>query len=290
MKRKLPSIAALECFDAVMKTGHVTQAASSLNLTQSAVSRQIKTLETYVQQPLFKRQQKRLIPTEAASQYADAIAPILDTLEAKTLKLMTWGAFDKVLNIGLLPTFGSRWLIPKLGRFTSNYPDIQINITTGLTHDDFTNAKTDVALQYGDGNWPGYTSHLVQEEHVVAVASPSLLDAKNSNDLYAYDHLHMRTRPKAWQYWLDANAYSDNKPKQGTQFENFTMMIEAARSGLGVAVLPEMYIRTDIEAGRLKAAFGPPIKSKEAYYLVYANHIKDSYKVRAFREWLIKMT
>ena len=284
----MPNLSALECFDAVMKAGHVTQAANNLNLTQSAVSRQIKTLESFVQQPLFKRQQKRLIPTESAIEYASAIAPILDQLEAETLKLLTWSAYDKVLKVGLLPTFGARWLIPKLGSFTSSYPDIQINIATGLTHDDFVQAKTDVALQYGDGNWAGYTSHIIQEEHVIAVAAPALIEKMQGSGLSAYDHLHMRTRPNAWQYWLDARGDRYTKPKQGTQFENFTMMIEAVRSGLGVAVLPKMYVSEDIKAGKLEAAFGTPIKSKEAYYLVYAEHLESSYKVRAFKDWLLK--
>ncbi|WP_262694067.1 LysR substrate-binding domain-containing protein [Kordiimonas aquimaris] len=287
MKRKLPNLSALECFDAVMKTGHVTQAAHNLNLTQSAVSRQIKTLESFVQQPLFKRQQKRLLPTEAAIEYANALTPILDQLETQTLKLLTWSAYDKVLTVGLLPTFGSRWLIPKLGSFTSNNPDIQINIATGLTHDDFVQAKTDVALQYGDGVWTGYVSHKIHEEHVVAVAAPALIERMQDANLDEYDHLHMRTRPSAWQYWFDARGNHKTKPKQGTQFENFTMMIEAVRSGLGAAVLPQMYIADDIKAGNLQAHFGKPVKSKEAYYLVYAEHLEGSYKVSAFRKWIL---
>lgn len=290
MKRKLPSLSALECFDAVMKTGHVTQAAKSLNLTQSAVSRQIKTLEDFVQQPLFKRQQKRLSPTDAAIEYAEAVAPLLDNLEAATLKLLTWSAYDRVLTIGLLPTFGSRWLIPKLGSFTSKYPDIQVNIATGLTPDDFTAAKTDVAVQYGKGDWPGYTCHLIQEERIVAVAAPLLITQMKGAPLVDYDHLHMRTRPSAWQHWFNVTTSLGETASAGTQFENFTMMIEAVRSGLGAAVLPEMYVAQDIESGKLSAPFGAPIKSDAGYYLAYPNHLSESYKVSAFKEWLIEQS
>jgi len=297
MKRRLPSLSALECFEAVMNDRHVTRAAEGLNLSQSAVSRQIKNLEDFVRQPLFRRERKRLIPTDAANQFAAAVGPLLAELEAQTLKMITWGAYDKVLTLGLLPTFGSRWLIPRLSGFTATRPDIQINIVTGLTHTDFVAANTDVAVQYGDGNWPGYTAHLLQEETIIAVVSPELAGSAESADIENFDRLTMRTRPTAWGEWQGREG--DTKTPQppgtqatgsqttGTQFENFTMMIEAVRAGLGVAVLPEMYVRDDITSGRLVAPFGEPMRSRGAYYLTYPDHLVETEKVSAFRDWLL---
>lgn len=287
MKRRLPSIITLECFEAVMRDGHVTRAAENLNLTQSAVSRQIKNLEQFVRRPLFRRERKRLVPTEAAKQFAAALDPLLSELEAQTLKLVTWGAYDKVLTLGLLPTFGSRWLIPRLSGFTSTHPDIQINIVTGLTPADFTAAKTDVAIQYGDGQWPGFITHQLQDEAIVAVIAASLINDNENPCVENFDRLHMRTRPTAWQEWSNATNSDPPAIREGTQFENFTMMIEAVRAGLGVAILPEMYIRDDLKSGRLIAPFGPAIKSKGAYYLVYAEHLAETEKVTLFKTWLL---
>ncbi len=286
MKRKLPSLIALECFEQVMKEGHVTRAAEALNLTQSAVSRQIGNLEAFVRQPLFRRERKRLIATDAGKQYAAAIGPLLAQLENETLKMMTWGADDRVLTLGLLPTFGSRWLIPKLGGFTQAHPDVQLNIVTGLTPDDFRTAGTDVAIQYGNGDWAGTVAHKLVEEEIIAVISPALLKGKSELDITTFDRLQMTTRPSAWAEWM---GHTPPTRPGNTQFENFTMMIEAVRSGLGVAVLPLMYVANDLASGQLIAPFGSPVKSRNAYYLVYGQDRAAMKKVQVFRDWLLSM-
>lgn len=288
MKRRIPSLIALECFEAVMKTGQVTRAAESLNLTQSAVSRQIGNLEVFVRQSLFTRERKRLTPTEAGKQYAAAIEPLLAGLEGETVRLITWGADDRVLTLGLLPTFGSRWLIPKLGGFTADHPDIQLNIVTGLTPDDFRNANADVAVQYGDGSWEGMTAHKLVEEEIIAVVAPASLQGKTSINIPDFDRLQMATRPTAWAEWLAGTGQENTNTRGGTQFENFTMMIEAARSGLGVAVLPLMYVAGDLASGKLIAPFGDPVKSRNAYYLAYADSHANMKKVQAFKDWLLR--
>jgi len=285
MKRRIPPLTALECFDAVMRHGQVTRAADELNLTQSAVSRQIGNLEAYVGTPLFRRERKRLIATEAAEQYAAALTPLLSQVEAETLRLMAGGTDDKVLTVGLLPTFGSRWLIPRLGGFTQANPDIQLNIITGLGPFNFSADGTDLAVQYGSGTWPGVTAHQIMGEEIVAVISPDLY--REGTPLSAYDRLHMTTRPTAWATWLAANGLEDQTRLGGPKFENFNMMIEGVRSGLGVAVLPLLYIADDLKAGRLIAPFGAPAVSEQAYYLVYPAATAASRKIALFRDWLL---
>ncbi|MCJ9427831.1 LysR substrate-binding domain-containing protein [Kordiimonas marina] len=285
MKRRIPPLTALECFDAVMRHGQVTRAADELNLTQSAVSRQIGNLEAYVGTALFRRERKRLIATEAAVQYAAALTLLLSQMEAETLRLMAGGTDDKVLTLGLLPTFGSRWLIPRLGGFTQGNPDIQLNIVTGLGPFNFTADGTDVAVQYGSGTWPGVTAHRIMGEEVVAVIAPDLY--ADGTPLSSYDRLHMTTRPTAWATWADANGLEGAVPVGGPKFENFNMMIEAVRSGLGVAVLPLLYIADDLKTGRLIAPFGAPAISEQAYYLVYPDTQAASRKIALFRDWIL---
>jgi LysR family glycine cleavage system transcriptional activator len=284
MKRQIPSLVALECFEAVVKYGLVTRAAEELHLTQSAVSRQIASLETYTRQQLFTREKKRLQPTEAARQFAQVLTPLLQGLEQETMRLMTSSVEDKVLKLGLLPTFGSRWLIPRLGEFTEKHPDIQLNIVTGLTYDDFAAANVDVAVLYGQGDFPGFSGDRLLDEQLVPVIAPAHY---GNPDIMAYEHLQMATRPDAWRDWLGAQQMSISQQSLGPKFENFTMMIEAVRSGLGVAVLPHMYIEADLNTGRLLAPFGSPVTSQKGYYLVAADQLYNSAKVSAFRSWLL---
>lgn len=128
------------------------------------------------------------------------------------------------------------------------------------------------------------TAHKIVDEEIIAVIAPSLMKGKERIDLADYDRLQMTTRPGAWQEWLGAGA---GTPQRGTQFENFTMMIEAVRSGLGVAVLPLMYVAGDLASGRLIAPFGQPVKSRNAYYLVYADSKAPMKKVQFFLDWLL---
>lgn len=287
MTRQLPSLTALECFEAVMRHGLVTRAAEELNLTQSAVSRQIGNLETFARHALFRREKKRLIPTDAARHFAERLSPLLDNLERETMHLMSWGAENRVLTLGLLPTFGSKWLIPRLGAFTEQQPDIQLNIVTRLTLGGFMEAGADVAILYGDGNWPGFQSHRVVDEEIIPVIAPTHYGSANLMD---YEHLQMTTRPDAWHVWLEQHGDMSQPQKLGPKFENFTMIAEAVHSGLGVAMMPYMYVATELKLGRLLAPFGPSVTSQKGYYVAYGNHLKDNPKVRAFTDWLINIS
>ncbi len=284
MRRHLPSLIALECFESVMKHSLVTKAAEELNLTQSAVSRQIANLEDFTRKPLFTRERKRLVPTPAALEFKAFLTPTLEGLEKAVSKLVSWGADANILKLGLLPTFGSRWLIPRLGDFTERHTNVQLNIVSGLTFEDFKAANIDAAIIYGDGNWPGYTSHRILDEHIIPVIAPELY---SNPDLFAYDHLQMATRPAAWNEWFTARTLNPTQQKSGLKFENFTMMIEAVMSGLGVAIMPKMYVEADIQAGNLLAPFGGAVKSREGYHLAYPSELEQSPKVAAFKEWLL---
>lgn len=283
MRRQLPSLIALECLEAVIKHGYVTRAADELNLTQSAVSRQIANLEAYVRQPLFSRVKKRLYPTEAALQFTRNLTPLLEELEQETMRLISAQVENKMLKLGLLPTFGSRWLIPRLANFTEKHPDIHLNIVTGLTFNDFAAAGVDVAVIYGGGDFPGFESTRIMDEQIVPVIAP---DNFQDPDIMSYEHLQMATRPTAWDDWLMGRKIDRSSRAFGPKFENFTMMIEAVRSGLGVAVLPYMYVEGDIKRGKLIAPFGDPVSSTNGYYLAIADHESESSRTVLFKNWI----
>src|SRR5512136_3207119 len=144
-RRILPSLTALQFFDAAVRHMSFTRAAHELNVTQSAVSRQIRLLEDHVGRPLFRRHKQRLVLTEPGEAYAVAVRDLLDQAEAATLQLMAYGG-GGVLTVALLPTFGSRWLIPRLADFTARYPDIQLDLVTKVKPFEFAGSGIDAAI------------------------------------------------------------------------------------------------------------------------------------------------
>jgi len=292
MRRHLPTFTSLLCFDASARHLNFTRASEELNLTQSAVSRQVRNLEDFVQTDLFLRIKKRLVLSEEGSKYSKVIAEHLNGIEQETLKLLTKDQNDTRLNVGTFPTFGSRWLIPHLNDFTQKFPKIQFNLVTGLEPFDFKTQDIDVAIQHGDGNWPEVEAKRLVEETVVAVCAPSMVKGLgNITAVSALDFtlLNLQTRQYAWSEWLEAQGVTLKSVIGGPNFENFSMIIRAALSGLGVAIIPNMYIKDELECGKLISPFGPAIKSQRGYYLVTTSKKKNMKKVIAFTDWIQKI-
>ncbi len=287
MRRSLPSLLALESFEAVARLGSVTRAAEELGRTQSAVSRQLANLEQFVRRPLFDRARKRMVVNDAGRMFQGALAGILNQLEAEVDRLVGYGAGDAVLRVGVLPTFGMRWLVPRLGDFAIRHQDVAISLVTGVGPFDLDGSKLDIAIQHGSGDWPGVRSHRLFGEEIVAVIAPHVVQP--GADIADYEWLQMATRPWLWQEWLrDRPDDVVAAHGSGTTFENFGMVIEAAANGIGVAILPTLYIADELASGRLTAPFGPPIASTRGYYLVESKDESPSAKIEAFREWLLR--
>jgi len=290
-KRILPSLTALQFFEASVRHMSFTRAARELDVTQSAVSRQIRQLEQFVGRPLFRRHKQRLVLTEPGETYAAAVRELLDRAEAATLQLMAYGSGGGVLTIALLPTFGSRWLVPRLGDFTARHPDIQLNLVTQVRPFDFTGSEIDAAIHFGREIWPGAICRQLMGEVVVPVAAPSLLGGAGlvrPQDVGRYTLLQHMTRPQAWQEWLHACGVQDVDGRMGPRFEEIHMVIQAAVAGLGLAILPRFLIREEIAGGRLVVAIDRPVKSEHAYYLVHPERKADLRRVAVFRDWLLE--
>lgn len=294
MRRTLPSLMALQCFEAAVRHLSFTRAAEELNLTQSAVSRQIRGLEDFIGRPLFERVKQRLVLTVAGEAYAAAVQDVLDRAEAATLQLMAYRGEGGVLTVAMLPTFGSRWLVPRLVDFSARYPDIQLNLVTQVRPFDFDKVEADVAIHFGPALWPGAICHRLMGEDIVPVCAPGLLKKPLSDvrELLDYTLLQHTTRPQAWNDWLSAAGLQDMDTHQasllsGPRFEHFFMVIQAAISGLGIAVLPQFLVAEELASGRLQLALDQPVRSQHAYYLVHPATRTDVYKVRVFREWLL---
>ncbi len=288
----MPSLAALQYFDAAVRHASFTRAARELGVTQSAVSKQIQQLEQHVGRALFRRDTQRLVLTEAGEGYAVAVRRVLELAEAATLQLMAYGGGGGVLTVALLPTFGSRWLVPRLGDFTTRYPDIQLNLVTQVRPFDFAGGDVDVAIHFGLPSWPGAVCHRLMGEVVVPVAAPSLLSGgaplANPGDIARYTLLQHVTRPEAWHEWLLACGVDGVDGRAGPRFEQFHMVIQAAIAGLGLALLPRFLVEEELASGRLAVAVDRPVTSAHAYYLVHPERKADLQRVVAFRTWLLE--
>ena len=291
MRRTLPPIRDLSCFEAVVRNRSVTRAAEELNLTQSAVSRRIASLEGLLGERLFVRDKQRLIPTAAAEDYADELRKLLNGIEVATTKALTHGRKGGALTVACLPTFGSRWLVPRMSGFLEKYPSIDINLISKIRQFDFEHEAVHAAIHFGNAHWPGATLEYLMDEFVVPVCAPSLLGGeplKRAEDIRGMALIQHTTRPNLWHDWLEYVGVSGANGRVGPKFEYYSLVIEAAVAGIGAALLPDMLVRREIESGLLMSAFDAPMRCEEAYYIAYPDKYRDNPNVLCFAEWIVQ--
>ena len=290
-RRFLPSLSHLQAFEAAARTGSVTLAARELSLTQSAVSRQIKALEEQLEVELFHRERQTIRLTPGGEAYAREIRDALKKIGTASLNLRA-NPFGGTLNLAILPTFGTRWLAPRLPSFLAQHPGITLNLMTRLSVFDFALEAMDAAIHFGMGEWRGAETTLLREEYVVPACSPELLaryDFAQPSDLRKAPLLHLTTRPDAWERWLRLHdAPAENV--QGMLFDQFATVAQVARAGLGVALLPAFLIEEELKTGQLVRALDLPMKSAEAYFLAWPVDRAAHPPLIAFRDWISNET
>jgi LysR family transcriptional regulator, glycine cleavage system transcriptional activator len=285
-RRSLPKLLGLQAFEATARLGSVSRAAAELCLTQGAVSRQIQALETQVGVPLFVRSRKRLILTEAGAGYLHDVRGGLAALGDATDALVSRQGRGGTLRLATLPTFGAKWLVPRLPRFCASHPHITLDLITRLAPFDFSIEQLDGAIHFGGREWSGaITEHLSNEEMTV-VATPELAAAcRVPADVLQLPLLQITSRAFSWRAWLTAIHLSETSITPYLQVETFAMGIEAVLAGLCVGILPTFFVATELAAGSL-VTIGPPVTSESAYYFVYPEHKRDYYPLREFAHWL----
>ncbi len=286
-RRFLPSLSLLSAFEAAARTGSVTAAARELDLTQSAVSRQIKALEDQIGVELFVRERQTIRLTLAGNGYAREIREALRRISSASLNLRA-NPHGGTLNLAVLPTFGARWLTPRLGSFLDANPGIAVNLVTRLSPFDFRLDAIDAAIHFGPPAWPGADLTLLMHETVVPACSPAFKAAHvldTPADLLAVPLLHLTTRPDAWEKWLSRNAVAFESV-HGMLFDQFATAAQAAIAGLGVALLPVFLHQEEFERGELVQAVGHETESSERYYLACARERTSYPPLVAFRDWI----
>jgi LysR family glycine cleavage system transcriptional activator len=290
MKRKIPSTVALSVLEAAARHGSFARAAAELYMTESAVSRQIATLENYVGVRLFSREKKQVELTELGSRYAAAIRPGLDEMEAQTLALMHNKDGGGVLELAVIPTFAARWLLPRLHGFRAAHPRISVNIGERADPFLFRGTPFDAALHFDDGSWEGvHKVHLFDEE-VVPVVNPRHHDVQALHDpqrLAEVPLLVKRSRPEAWQRWFALAGCTPGSVVPAMRFELYSTVIDAVKAGLGAGLVPRFYIQDDVRRGELAIPLDLPIRHEKRYCLFYPSHRPVSSVVAAFESWVV---
>jgi LysR family transcriptional regulator, glycine cleavage system transcriptional activator len=286
----LPSIACLQSFESVAKHGSVSRASVELNLTQSAVSRQIHQLEELLDVALFERIRQRVVITNAGKLYLKDVNRVLIDIKGSTSRIMACGGSASLLNLAVLPTFATRWLLPRLSNFLERYPDATVNFSTRTTPFDFGIEPFDAAIHYGPPNWLGAVAHHLMDEDTVPVCSPKFETAqriKKPEDLIHTALLHQSTRAEAWAEWFAIMGIDNSHPLRGSRFEQFAMIAQAAVCGLGVALLPKLLIEDELACGKLSLLFAHPIRSANSYYVVVPDTRSPSPLTSAFTHWIV---
>ncbi|MBS0421763.1 MAG: LysR family transcriptional regulator [Proteobacteria bacterium] len=285
-RRPRTSLLGLQAFEAVARLGGVSRAATELHLTQSAVSRQVLALEEQLGVPLFRRIKKRLLLSEAGAAYLHDVRGGLAALNDATEALLATRGRGGTLTIATLPTFGAKWLVPRLGRFLESAPHITIELITRLAPFDFTIEQLDGAIHFGGPDWPGAAAHFLKQERMTAVATPRLAArCPTPAAVLKLPLLQITSRAFSWREWLDANNLAGAAFTPSLQVETFAMGIEAVIAGLCVGILPTLFVENELAAGTL-VAIGPPVESRSAYYFVYPQHKEEYYPLRRFADWL----
>lgn len=278
----------LTAFEAAARTGSFTEAAAELSLTQGAISRQVRGLEAQLGVELFARVRKSVRLTAAGRRYAEEIESGLQAIRLATLNAMT-GPRGGTLNLAILPTFGSRWLIPRFPAFLQAHPDITVNFATKLSPFDFKKEDLHAAIHYGATDWPDTESTFLMREETVPVCAPALIGKRSFSrpeDLLDLPLLQLETRPNAWREWF-AGAGLEPPAPAVMVFEEISTIAQAAVAGLGVSLLPRFLVESELERGELEVVMALPLKSSFGYYLVTPEDKSGYAPVVAFRNWLL---
>jgi LysR family glycine cleavage system transcriptional activator len=285
MARPFPPLSALRPFEAAARLESFSRAAGELHLTHGAVSHQVRALEEFLGTPLFARHGKRVALTAQGRAFAERVRRALAEIAAAAADASAT-KHERRLGVSVLPSFASRWLMPRLVRFMEAHPGIEVSIDASVGLADFASGEIDVAIRFGRGPWPGLVCEHFLDDEYFPVASPKLAKlVKRPEDL-----LRQRLIREDRDYWASwfaaAHAPLAEPMDKGPLFNDATYSLQAAARGEGVALARRSIVGEDLERGVLKRLFKLSVPSNERYWFVSPRETAQAPKVRAFREWV----
>jgi LysR family glycine cleavage system transcriptional activator len=287
----LPSLNGLRAFEAAARHMSFTRAAAELNVTQTAISHQIRRLEEQLGIVLFIRRNRALELTREARDYLPSIRSAFEDLHRATARLRR-AENEARLTVSTTASLATKWLVSRVAAFQDANPGIEVRITTSTHLVDFRREEVDIAVRYGHGVWPGLRAHWLMAEHIFPVCGPALLSdvrpLRVPEDLAHHTLLHTSVSREDWQLWLTAAGLPPTiATRRGMTFDQGFMAIQAAMEGLGVAMGRFHLVEADLAAGRLIAPFDMVLPQDAGYYVVTPEATADTAKIARFRDWLI---
>lgn len=291
MGRRLPPLNSLKCFEAAGRLLSFTEAARELNVTQAAISHQIKVIENFLGVALFERYPRRLALSEQGKALLPEVIEAFDRVSAAVSAIST-EPYSNVVNVRLAPSFAAKWLSPRLKFFWLQYPEIDLRLYHAHPAVDFEREEIDIAVTYGKGDWPGVVVDKLLSLDFFPVCSPAFLHTDkpldNIDNLRYYALLHDADY-ECWRDWLELAGATDIEANRGTVIDDTNVLIQAAIDGQGVALGSSTFVGDLLESGRLVRPFDITLLNDFAYYVVYPqSHMKNP-AVRAFKEWLLSL-
>ncbi len=288
-KSDLPSLNALRAFEAAARYTSFTRAAKELSVTQGAVSRQVKQLETQLGVILFLRNHKQLKLTEQGMLLLPALTRAFTIMADAVDQIKNQ---NQDLSLKVHPTFAIRWLIPRLHIFQSLYPDIRVRLTTSSENVDFSQENFDAGITHLGADQPGVIREIILKEQLIPVCAPILAKGERPlqtpEDLRHHTLLHNNPNLKEWQTWAEQNNINNLSLEHGQVFEVDDAALQAATAGLGVALGDLFLIREELASNRLVAPLGTdPIKTGN-YYFSRPESKKINKGVNLFQDWLMR--
>lgn len=294
-RQSLPQLDHLIAFEAAARHGSFTRAADELNITQSAVSQQIRTLEDRMGIALFERSHRVVRLTAEGRTFQNSVSVALSHLlsAANTVRGVSGGAAER-LDIATDDSVAALWLAPRLHRFQELHPDIIIRLTSSDRIEECFTETIELAIVHGDGRWPGYECEAFLEEEIFPVCAPVYLDRSDpiatAADLANVDLVDLdyeRWNWMNWSIWLTENSVGMARERRKFQCNSYPLVIEAARKGQGVALGWRHFVDDDLLSGTLVRPVSASLKTHYAYYLVRKHNQPESPQAQAFRSWLI---
>ena len=285
-----PSMSLLLAFEAAARHESYTRAAAELSLTQSAISRQVQALEQQLGLSLFRREGRQVQLTDVGRLYQREMSEALGRIRSATLQAMAYQSGGGTLRLATLPTFGSKWLLPRLHDFYKAHPGMLVHINSRIEAIDFETSGIDAAIVVASSDMPGLICHRLHAEELMVILSPqaAALQADWSPaSISEHLLLNVANNPNAWGEWFGHHRLAHRAMRLGPSFELTSHLIQAVRASIGIGLVPRILVADELASGELISP-APPFASQRSYALVYPPRNETLPSLRAFRGWLLE--
>ena len=287
MSKRLPSLNALRVFVAVARSGGVSRAAEELNLTHSAVSHQIRSLQSELGVTLFEKSGRGLMLTEQARAYVQRIESAFKEIEEATLEVTTHNRHR--LRISTIPSFAARWLLPRLGDFIATCPDVDVEVQSSHRAADVKGGEVDIGIRFDTGPHPGLYSERLMRDWLFPVCSPEFAKKYALCDASGIDGVPlMHSEREPWSSWFPAAGIVADEPEHGILFNDSALMLQAAAAGQGLCLARQSIVYDELQSGRLVRPFSTYVESPFSYFFVCRREKLAAPPIAAFRTWIVR--